>query len=154
MVKKGEALFPRIDVKKELQALDELKKQQEAAKAAPAEEKAEETEEPALIDIDQFDAVKLKVARITSAEKVKKSDKLLKIELKLGNETRTVVSGIAQYYEPEQLIGKLVILVHNLKPAKLKGILSEGMLLCADDGNGAVKLLTVDGDIADGSIVG
>ncbi len=146
-----------------MQSLAELKAAQDAA-AQKKEEKAEAPRQPepeekseedeGLITIDQFDQIKLRVARVTHAEAVKRSDKLLKIELKLGSETRVVVSGIAQYYKPEELEGKLVVLVHNLKPAKLKGILSEGMLLCADDGNGGLKLLTTDGDIADGSVIG
>ena len=86
-----------------------------------------------------------------ACEKVEKSDKLLKSTVQLGNETRTVVSGIAKYYTPEQMVGKKVIMVTNLKPAKLRGVLSEGMILCAEDAEGKLCLLTPETDIADGS---
>jgi methionyl-tRNA synthetase C-terminal region/beta chain len=91
------------------------------------------------------------VARVVSAEAVEKSNKLLKLTLEVGGETRQVVSGIAKYYTPEQLVGKKVILVANLKPAKLMGIVSEGMILAATDDKGNLALLTVDHDIASGS---
>ena len=91
------------------------------------------------------------MARVVSAEAVEKSNKLLKLTLEVGDETRQVVSGIAKYYAPEQLVGKTVILVANLKPAKLMGIVSEGMILAATDDKGNLALLTVDQDIASGS---
>ena len=162
VVHKGAALFPRIDIEKEMQALAALnpKKEEKAEKKEepkqqpqPAEQKAEEPEE--LIDIDTFAKVKLKVAKVVAAEAVKKSNKLLKLTVKCGQETRTVVSGISTHYSPEEMVGKTVILVANLKPAKLKGIVSEGMLLAAaDDDKGTLRLLTVDGDIEDGAEVG
>lgn len=83
--------------------------------------------------------------------KVEKSDKLLKSTVQIGNETRTVVSGIAKFYTPEEMVGKKVVMITNLKPAKLRGILSEGMILCAEDADGNLKLLAPEGDIADGS---
>lgn len=163
VVHKGAALFPRIDIDKEMQALAALnpKKEEKAEKKEEpkqesqpaAQQKAEEPEE--LIDIDTFAKVKLKVAKVVAAEAVKKSNKLLKLTVKCGQETRTVVSGISTYYSPEEMVGKTVILVANLKPAKLKGIVSEGMLLAAaDDEKGTLRLLTVDGDIEDGTEVG
>ena len=95
-------------------------------------------------------------AKVIACEKVEKSDKLLKSTLDIGNgETRTVLSGIAKWYSSDEMPGKTVILVSNLAPRKMRGIVSEGMLLCADDGNGGLKLLTVDGgDFAPGSEVG
>ncbi len=163
VVHKGAALFPRIDIDKEMQALAALnpKKEEKAEKKEEpkqesqpaAQQKAEEPEE--LIDIDTFAKVKLKVAKVVAAEAVKKSNKLLKLTVKCGQETRTVVSGISTHYSPEEMVGKTVILVANLKPAKLKGIVSEGMLLAAaDDEKGTLRLLTVDGDIEDGTEVG
>lgn len=163
VVHKGAALFPRIDIDKEMQALAALnpKKEEKAEKKEEpkqesqpaAQQKAEEPEE--LIDIDTFAKVKLKVAKVVTAEAVKKSNKLLKLTVKCGQETRTVVSGISTHYSPEEMVGKTVILVANLKPAKLKGIVSEGMLLAAaDDEKGTLRLLTVDGDIEDGTEVG
>ena len=125
------------------------------AEKKPEAPKAEEKADEELIDIDTFAKVKLKVAKVVAAEAVKKSNKLLKLTVKCGDETRTVVSGISTHYSPEDMVGKTVVLVANLKPAKLKGIVSEGMLLAAaDDEKGTLRLLTVDGDIADGTEIG
>ncbi len=164
VVHKGAALFPRIDIPKEMEALAALNPKKDKAPAAQPEQKAEKkpeapkAEEKAdeeLIDIDTFAKVKLKVAKVIAAETVKKSNKLLKLTVKCGDETRTVVSGISTHYSPEDMVGKTVVLVANLKPAKLKGIVSEGMLLAAaDDEKGTLHLLTVDGDIADGTEIG
>ena len=159
MVKKGEALFPRYDVKKELEALageKEEKKEEKAAekaekKAAKAEQKAEKKEDAekeegfGTITADDFFKVQLVTARVTACERVPKSDKLLKETLDVGGETRTVLSGIAQWYTPEEMVGKTVVLVANLAPRKMRGIVSEGMLLCAADKDGNLKLVTVDG---------
>ena len=164
VVHKGAALFPRIDIPKEMEALAALNPKKDEASAAQPEQKAEKKPEApkaeekaneALIDIDTFAKVKLKVAKVIAAEAVKKSNKLLKLTVKCGDETRTVVSGISTHYSPEEMVGKTVVLVANLKPAKLKGIVSEGMLLAAaDDEKGTLRLLTVDGDIADGTEIG
>lgn len=147
-VHKGKALFPRLDVKKELEALN-AEKEAAAAKAVKQAEKKEEPaaqEETGLITIDDFAKVKLMAAKVVACEKVPKADKLLKSTLDCGNgAVRTVVSGIAQWYTPEEMPGKTVILVSNLAPRKMRGILSEGMLLCASDDEGNLKLLTVDG---------
>ncbi|MGI6173324.1 MAG: methionine--tRNA ligase [Christensenellales bacterium] len=145
IVKKGEALFPRIDVKKELEALA-AEREQEAAE--PEEPKAPETpadEAEQCIGIEDFAKVKLIIAKVVACERVPKSDKLLKSTLDVGGgKTRTVLSGIAQHYTPEEMVGKTVVLVSNLAPRKMRGILSEGMLLCADDGKGNLRLLTVE----------
>ena len=93
----------------------------------------------------------MRIATVIACEKVEKSDKLLKSTVRLGNETRTVVSGIAKFYTPEEMVGKQVVMVTNLKPAKLRGILSEGMILCAEDAEGNLKLLAPEAAIADGS---
>ena len=111
----------------------------------------QETEYPAEISIDDFAKVKLQVAEVIACEKVEKSDKLLKSTVKIGNETRTVVSGIAKFYTPEEMVGKKVVMITNLKPAKLRGILSEGMLLCAEDENGNLALLTPEKAMPSGS---
>lgn len=84
-----------------------------------------------LVNIDDFGKLDLRVATVLEAEKVKKSDKLLKLQVDLGSEKRQIVAGIAQYYEPEQLVGKQVVVVANLQPVKLRGELSEGMVLAA-----------------------
>lgn len=161
VVHKGEALFPRIDVKKEMEALAALNPKKDAPKAEkkpeakPEDKAAQDEAEQGLIGIEDFAKVQLKVAKVTAAEAVKRSDKLLKLTVQCGGQTRTVVSGIAKHYAPEDLVGKTVVLVANLKPAKLKGIVSESMLLAAaDDEKGLLRLLTVDGDIPDGTEIG
>lgn len=150
---KGEALFPRIDIPKEL---EELIKAEAASQAKPAaeEKKPEDPKEEAkpIISIDDFDKLSLKVALVTAAEKVKKSDKLLQLTLKVGEETRTVLSGIASQYTPEEMVGKKVVLLYNLAPRKMRGIESQGMVLCGGDHEN-FRLLTIDGDVPDGSDV-
>ncbi|ADG80990.1 methionine--tRNA ligase [Thermincola potens] len=137
-VKRGEALFPRIEVKKEREAVEE--KDNTAIQAATKEEPAGEKQ---YITIEEFARIDLRLAEIVKAEKVEKADKLVKLEVALGEERRTIVAGIAQHYSPDELIGKKIVVVANLKPAKLRGILSEGMLLAAShDGN--LGVLTID----------
>ena len=133
-VVKGKALFPRIDVKKELVELEKLAEKHEKKQEKPAES----NEEKGLISIDEFSKIELATAKVLTCEKVEKSDKLLKLTLDVGGKQRTVVSGIAQYYTPEYMVGKTVVIVKNLKPVKLKGILSEGMILCASNGKDVV----------------
>ena len=162
VVHKGAPLFPRYDVKKELESIAAEREAaaKEAAAKAPAqpeakEEKAEDEENAGLITIDEVNRVKLVTAKVIACERVPKSDKLLKETLQVGDETRTVVSGIAQHYAPEEMVGKTVILVKNLAPRKMRGVLSEGMLLCAcDDEHNHLRLLTVDGDMPSGVEVG
>ena len=154
-VKKGETLFPRIDMAKELAELeaDRKAKMEAAAKAeAPKKEKKEETGVVSLIDIGDFAKVELRVAQVTACEPVPKADKLLKLQLDDGMGGRQVVSGIAKFYTPEDLIGKKLVLVANLKPAKLRGVPSEGMILAADCGE-AIKVLFVDDAVPCGSKV-
>ena len=149
-VHKGAALFPRIDMNKELAFLeDRMAKQKKAAeKAAKKAEKAAKKEEKNLegvmIGIDDFAKVELKTAKILSCEPVKKSDKLLCLQVELGEEKRQIVSGIAEYYKPEDMVGKTVIVVSNLKPAKLRGVESQGMILAADTPDG-VQVVFADG---------
>lgn len=159
-VQKGEALFPRIDVKKELADIVPTPKAEapkaEEKKPAKKEEKKEEKLPDGVISIDDFAKVQLRVARILTAEKVEGSDKLLKLSVKLGEgePLRTVVSGIARFYTPEAIEGRQVVLVSNLKPAKLKGIKSEGMILCASDaGDKVLKLCTVEPGMEDGAYI-
>ncbi len=140
-------LFPRIDMQEEIKKMNEIA--EEKAKKAEKVDKVEEVEQ---ISIDEFFKTQLKVAEIIACEKVAKSKKLLKSTLKVGEETRQVISGLAEYYTPEQMVGKKVILVANLKPAKLCGELSEGMLLCAEIGD-KVCLLKPEEDMPSGSVV-
>ena len=128
----------------------------QAAKAEPAAQaakpaKAHAPEYPAEITIDDFAKVKMQIAKVIACEKVEKSDKLLKSTVQIGSETRTVVSGIAKFYKPEEMVGKKVVMITNLKPAKLRGIVSEGMILCAENENGDLCLLAPETDIEDGS---
>ncbi len=151
---KGEALFPRIDIAKELE-MNKPATPTAPVQTAPAPKAAAAPEKTAdaLISIDEFARVNLRVALVTAAEPVPKSDKLLKLTLSLGAEQRTVVSGIAQHYKPEEMVGKKVVLVANLQPAKLRGILSEGMILCASDEEGRLTLVSPQNDIAPGAEV-
>lgn len=167
-VRKGEVIFPRIDIKKELEEIEKMS--QAEAKQQDKDEKTEsagtgKTKEASkadadnenetnanLITIDDFAKVDLRVARVIEAEKVEKADKLLKMKLQVGEETRQVVSGIAKYYTPEEMVGKTLILVANLKPAKLRGIESQGMILAASDENG-LSLVTLDRDMNSGAQV-
>ena len=142
-VVKGEALFPRRDVKKELAELEKL---------AESADKKEEKKDVEYITIDDFSKVKLAAAKVLTCEKVEGSDKLLKMTLDAGGETRVVVSGIARHYSPEYMVGKTVVIVKNLKPAKLKGITSEGMILCASDGKDVV-FVSPEKEVAPGSEV-
>ena len=121
---------------------------------APEQPKEEEPEEllPE-ITIDDFAKVDLRVAQILDVEEVKKSDKLLKLTVQVGDETRTVVSGIKPWYNKDKLLGRKVVLVANLKPAKLRGIESQGMILAADNGPDDVRVLMLDGDVESGSKV-
>ncbi len=158
-VRKGEALFPRIDVQKELADVVAPPAKAEPAKAEtkPVEKAKPEAPADGLITIDDFAKVQLRVARVLAAEKVEGSDKLLKLSLSLGEgeAQRTVVSGIAKHYAAEDMVGKQVVLVSNLKPAKLRGIRSEGMILCASDAaDQTLKLVTVEDGMEDGAIIG
>ncbi|MBR2371332.1 MAG: methionine--tRNA ligase [Clostridia bacterium] len=148
-VVKGNALFPRLDMKKELAELEKLAEAQAKAKEQPKQEVVEE-EPKAEISIDDFAKVELATAKVLTCEKVAKSDKLLKLTLVVAGKERTVVSGIAQYYTPEYMVGKTVVIVKNLKPVKLRGILSEGMILCASNGKDVV-FVTPEKEIESGS---
>ncbi len=143
-----ETLFARLDANEVNKKAEEI-----AAKYAKKEEKkAEKVEEKAEIGIEDFEKISLRVAQVTACERVEKSDKLLKLTLSLGDEQRTVASGIAKYYTPEQMVGKKVILVANLKPAMLRGVKSEGMILCAEK-DGVVTLVEPAPEMPVGSVV-
>ncbi len=141
-VKKGEVLFPRIDVEKEIEELNAIIKNNSAEDEAVAKLR-EELEGIAQIGIDDFCKVDLRVAEIKACEPIKKAKKLLKLTVFDGANERTVASGLALYYKPEELIGRKVVLVSNLKPAKLCGVESCGMILAATCGDD-VKVIFVD----------
>lgn len=139
---KGEPLYPRIEVTEDGATIIGGKRYEHKAPEAPKAEEAKPAMEPIKpeISIDDFGKIDLRVGKVLEAEKVKKSKKLMKLQVEVGNEVRTIVSGIAQYYEADQLIGRNVVVVANLAPAKLFGIESFGMLLAASDGNGNLVL--------------
>jgi len=148
-VNKGAALFLRYDLNKELKEMDRLKEEAEGNK------NLSETHENVynILTIEDFVKVKLRVASVLSAEKVEKSDKLLKLSVEVAGKPRTIVAGIAKYYAPEELTGRTVIIVENLAPVKLRGIVSEGMVLCASDSSGKLALVTPDKPMPSGSEV-
>lgn len=152
-IARGQPLFPRIDLKAgEAAAASEPEPTPAAASTPARPEHGAEEGVVELISIDDFAKVQLRVAEIVSAEKVEKVDKLLKLQVRLGEETRQIVSGIAQHYTPESLVGKRIVVVANLKPVKLRGIESAGMLLAASNEDG-LTLVTTDRPIASGSKV-
>ncbi|MEN3090979.1 MAG: methionine--tRNA ligase [Staphylococcus pseudoxylosus] len=142
-------IFPRLDSTVEI---DYIKESMQPEKSEKETEEAEEIPAKAQIDIKDFDKVEIKAATIIDAEQVKKSDKLLKIQVDLDNEQRQIVSGIAQYYQPEDIIGKKVAVVTNLKPAKLMGRKSEGMILSAEK-DGVLTLVSLPSAIPNGSVI-
>ena len=171
---KGEVIFPRIDIKKELEDLEmmtgkttenvaqpanqaptvdaSVKKADAPIKAQEAAKQEKQESGPELISIEEFAKIDLRVAKVLEAEKVEGADKLLKLKLEMGSEIRQVVSGIAKHYSPEDLSGKYVLLVANLKPVKLRGIESQGMILAASDDKNLV-LATLDGFMESGARV-
>ena len=144
-------------MKKELAELEAAMKAAQAASVANQEKKAEEEqkEEPVPeITIDDFDKIKLKVGTVIASEKMPGSKKLLKNQIKIGNETRQILSGISPNYTPEEMVGKKVIVLTNLPPRKMMGEMSYGMILVAEDENGELSLASVDkADFADGSSI-
>ena len=154
---KGNPIFPRLDVEQEVAYIAEAmtggaKAAQETAKTEAPAETDEEIEHKEEIGIEDFAKVELRVAQVISAEPVKKADKLLKLQLDLGYEQRQVVSGIAKFYTPEDLVGRKVICVINLKPVKLRGELSQGMILAASKGS-ELTLAMVPDSMPNGAIV-
>jgi methionyl-tRNA synthetase len=148
--KPGEGLFPRIEEKK---VVDKEKKVEPKAEKKKKEKKMENTPGIVeLIDIMDFAKIELRVAEIVEADAVEGADKLLRLQVNLGNETRQIVAGIAQHYEPTELVGKKVVVVANLKPIKLRGVESQGMLLAASDKE-TVSIVTPLNDVATGSKV-
>ena len=168
VAEKPEILFARLDTAEVVERAEKMYEERKAAKAdkeaKAMEEKKEEKKEVQkenaapegtvnMIDIAQFKTVSLRVGHILTAEKVEKADKLLKFTVDLGTEQRTIVSGIAKYYTPEEMVGKQVVVVANLKPAKLRGIESQGMLLCAVSADGDVVLVSPEKRVPAGSEV-
>ena len=146
-VVKGENLFPRIDVEEKLKELEAISEVQKAAVKKPITPIKEE------ITIEDFEKLDLRVVKVKDCEPVKGAKKLLKLKVDLGGEERQVVSGISKFYKPEDLIGKNVVLVANLKPVKLRGELSQGMILAASTDDDSILSVVNPGDLPTGSIV-
>ncbi len=144
-VGQAEPLFARYDEKKKLEEVENA-----LFKSEPEKEEEEDKKEE--ISIDDFAKVELKVGLVLESQNVEGAKKLLVSKIKIGSEVRQIVSGIAEYYKPEELVGKKVVVVTNLKPVKLRGVLSEGMILCASNDKG-LCIVTPDGDIPDGAEV-
>lgn len=143
---KGEPIFPRLDAEEETQKIKNFMKSPQVEEASVAEQKDE-------ITFDDFTKVDLRVAEVLQAEKMKNADKLLKLQLDIGSEKRQVISGIAEHYDPEELIGKKIICVTNLKPVKLRGEMSNGMILSGEDESGKLILPAVDQSLPNGSLI-
>ena len=146
-IQPGAQLFPRIDLKKGTEK--KMEKTGEGQQSAPAPAAASAVEP---IGIEDFMKVDLRVGKIVSAERVAKSEKLVKLQVDIGSETRQVVAGIGKSYAPEELVGKTVVIVANLKPAKLMGIESQGMLLAGSNGD-ALAVATFDREMKPGAKV-
>lgn len=146
---KPEFLFSRLDADEVMEKVEVVRQKYSV------EPKEEYVEVPKAdeINIDDFARIQLSVGKVLTAEKVEKADKLLKMTVKVGQADRTIVSGIAKWYKPEEMVGKEVVVVSNLKPAKLRGIMSEGMILCADDGKGNLCVVSPEKTMLSGSEV-
>ena len=157
----ADKLFNRIDIEKMMKEVDAMYAERNGevrhaaaaatpAKSAERKETEEKKEETTLIGIEDFAKVQLKTGKVLASEHLPNSKKLLKNTVQIGDETRTILSGISKWYTPEEMVGKTVIVAYNLKPAKLAGVISEGMLLCAED-DGNVVLLTTEKEVKSGS---
>ena len=160
VTEKPEILFARMDIKEVLEKVEAMKSAEEAQKGAESEGKAEEAAQ--VIDVeakpeityDDFAKLQFQVGEIISCEAVPKSKKLLCSQVRIGSQVRQILSGIKAWYTPEEMVGKKVMVVTNLKPAKLAGMLSEGMILCAEDAEGNVVLMQPEKDVPAGAEIG
>ena len=155
VVEKTEILFARLDMKEVMEKVETLKAQQEAQNSQSKEDEADEEiidlEAKPEITYDDFSKLQFQVGEIIACEEVKKSKKLLCSQVKIGSQVKQIVSGIKGHYTPDQMVGKKVMVVVNLKPAKLAGILSEGMLLCAEDAQGNLSLMVPEKEMPSGA---
>src|SRR5699024_7949470 len=160
MVQKGEPIFPRLDMEDEVKGIQEMMKKtkkeykQDSEQTEDEKKNEQQEDEKEIVNFDDFMKLDLRVAEVVRCEKVENADKLLKLQVDLGKEKRQVISGIAEHYQPDELIGKKVICVTNLKPVKLRGEMSEGMILSGENpNNGKLSLATVDSSLPNGSVV-
>jgi len=159
VTKTPEILFARLDLKEVLDKVEELKAEHEALNPTPATEETVEEKETGVIDIEakdeityeDFTKLQFQIGEIISCEEVKKSKKLLCSQVKIGSKVKQIVSGIKAYYSAEEMVGKKVMVLCNLKPATLAGIVSEGMLLCAEDADGTLTLMVPEKPMAPGA---
>jgi len=153
-IQKGEIVFPRIDLEKELMELEALtpKKVDNDSDSKNNSDKKEESAPKGIVTIDDFGKMDFRVGLVKECEKLEGSDKLLKLQVKVGERVHQIVSGIAKSYTPEDMLGKKIIVVANLKPVKLRGTLSEGMILAASEGD-KVEVLFFNGELEDGVVV-
>ena len=151
---KPEILFARLDLKEVLEKVEKLHPKKEEPKEEVEEEKTEDVidiEAKPEITFDDFEKLQFQVGEIIACEEVKKSRKLLCSQVKIGSQVRQIVSGIKAHYSAEEMVGKKVMVVTNLKPAKLAGILSEGMILCAEDADGNLSLMVPEKEMPAGA---
>ena len=159
VTEKPEILFARLDSKEVLKKVEEMDKEKEKTESKNHSEKGNKDKEVSEIEIeakpeityDDFAKLQFQVGEIIACEEVKKSKKLLCSQVKIGNQVRQIVSGIKAHYKPEEMVGKKVMVVVNLKPAKLAGVMSEGMLLCAEDAEGNLSLMVPEKNMPTGA---
>jgi methionyl-tRNA synthetase len=157
VTEKPEILFARLDVNEVLKDVEEKfgktadEKAGEGSETGKAEEAGMDIQAKPEVSIEDFGKLQFQVGEVVACEAVKKSKKLLCFQVKVGSRVRQIVSGIKAHYSPEEVVGKKVMVITNLKPAKLAGLLSEGMLLCAEDAEGNLALMTPDKDMPSGA---
>ena len=147
---KPEILFARLDLNEVMEKVEAMQNEPKVTKEAEDEQGIEVEKKPE-ITIEDFSKVQLQIGKVIACEEVKKSKKLLCSQVKIGNEVRQIVSGIKAHYSPEDMVGKQVVVVTNLKPAKLAGVESQGMILCAEDAEGNLALMTAEKDMPSGA---
>ena len=152
VIEKPEILFARLDIKEVMERVNELHPPvNEDEPAVGQDESVINIEPKAEITFDEFEKMQFQVGEIIACKAVEKSKKLLCSQVKIGSQVKQIVSGIRKYYTPEEMVGKKVMVLVNLKPAKLAGVLSEGMLLCAEDENGELALMTPEKTMPSGA---
>lgn len=151
VTEKPEILFARLDLAEVLKKVEELHPPVEEEEPAKEEEPGIDIEPKTEIEYDDFMKMQFQVGEIIACEEVKKSKKLLCSQVKIGSQVKQIVSGIKKYYSAEEMVGKKVMVLVNLKPAKLAGVLSEGMLLCAEDAEGNLALMTPEKEMPSGA---
>ena len=151
VTEKPEILFARLDMDEVKVKAEEIQKAQAAANGGGVPENVIDIEAKPEITFDDFTKMQFQVGEIIACEEVKKSKKLLCSQVRIGSEVKQIVSGIKQHYSAEEMVGKKVMVLVNLKPAKLAGVLSEGMLLCAEDADGNLALVTPEKEMPAGA---